>query len=122
MHADRQPNSSRTALPEWKAVADHAAATSHLTLREIFAADHGRAARFTFEACGLVVDHAKQRITEASLPLLVHLAWAYVALRIVHSLIHLSYNHVLHRFLAFATSNVVLLGIWALLVQAVLLA
>lgn len=67
---------------------------------------------------GMLMAHA----TGAATPLLVHLAWAYVALRIVHSLIHLSYNHVLHRFVAFATSNGVLLGIWALLAQAVLLA
>lgn len=59
--------------------------------------------------------------TAAATPLLVGLAWAYVALRIVHSLIHLTYNHVLHRFIAFASSNFVLLGIWALLARAVLL-
>jgi len=33
------------------------------------------------------------------------LAWAYVALRGVHSVIQLSYNRVLHRLLAFAASN-----------------
>ncbi|MGM9428085.1 MAPEG family protein [Hydrogenophaga sp. MI9] len=60
--------------------------------------------------------------TATATPLLVNLAWAYVALRIVHSLIHVTYNHVLHRFLAFAASNFVLLGIWSLLARAVLLA
>ncbi len=58
-------------------------------------------------------------LTAAATPLLVALAWGYVALRIVHSLIHLSYNNVLHRFLAFASSNAVLLGIWLLLARAV---
>jgi hypothetical protein len=42
------------------------------------------------------------------------LAWSYVALRIVHSGIHLSYNKVRHRLVAFAASNVAL---WAHLLQ-----
>jgi glucose-6-phosphate isomerase len=67
---------SRAALPEWRAVAEHAIATGHLPLRERFAADHHRAEKLTFEACGLVVDHSKQRLTEATLPLLTRLAEA----------------------------------------------
>ena len=59
------------------------------------------------------------QITATGSPLLVGLAWAYVALRVVHSLIHITYNDVLHRFLAFAASNFVLLGIWALLARGV---
>lgn len=42
------------------------------------------------------------------------LAWAYVGLRVVHSLIHLGYNNVLHRLAAFALSNAVLLALWVL--------
>lgn len=42
------------------------------------------------------------------------LAWAYVGLRIVHSIIHLGYNHVLHRLAAFALSNAVLIALWVL--------
>lgn len=45
--------------------------------------------------------------------LLVYLAWAYVALRVIHSLIHCSYNKVMHRFTAYALSSMVL---WAMLV------
>jgi hypothetical protein len=45
--------------------------------------------------------------------LLLPLAWLYVMLRIVHSLIHITYNNVLHRFLAFALSNGVLIALWA---------
>lgn len=41
-------------------------------------------------------------------------AWAYVALRVVHSAIHLSYNNVRHRLVAFALSNFVLLAFWVL--------
>ena len=48
------------------------------------------------------------------------LAWAYVACRALHSLIHLTYNNVLHRLAAFAASNVVLLVIWIRVVLAVL--
>ncbi len=45
-------------------------------------------------------------------PLMVQLAWAYVGLRALHSAIHLSYNHVAHRALAFGASNVVLVVLW----------
>lgn len=44
----------------------------------------------------------------------VTLAWAYVALRILHSAIHMSYNHVLHRMSAFAASNAVLIALWVM--------
>lgn len=47
-------------------------------------------------------------------PLQLGLAWAYVGLRVVHSLIHLSYNNVYHRLAAFALSNGVLLAAWGL--------
>jgi hypothetical protein len=46
--------------------------------------------------------------------LTVVIAWAYVALRIVHSLIHLSYNHVLHRLAAFTLSNAALVSLWVI--------
>jgi hypothetical protein len=44
----------------------------------------------------------------------VVVAWTYVALRVVHSLIHLSYNHVLHRLAAFTLSNVALVSLWVI--------
>lgn len=47
-------------------------------------------------------------------PLQLGLAWAYVGLRVVHSLIHLSYNNVYHRLVAFVLSNGVLLAAWVL--------
>lgn len=40
-------------------------------------------------------------------------AWAYVALRIVHSLIHCTSNRVLQRLAAFMGSFVLLVGLWA---------
>lgn len=42
----------------------------------------------------------------------VLLAWAYVALRVLHSLVHLSYNNVMHRFAFFALSNACLVALW----------
>ena len=45
------------------------------------------------------------------------LAWAYVALRVAHSTIHLTYNRVRHRLLAFAASNVVLVSLWTNLLR-----
>jgi hypothetical protein len=41
-------------------------------------------------------------------------AWLYVAIRIVHSAIHLTYNNVMHRLAPFALSNIVLIVYWAL--------
>ena len=40
------------------------------------------------------------------------LAWSYVALRIGHSLIHLTVNKVAPRFFLFGASNIVLLIMW----------
>ena len=44
----------------------------------------------------------------------VELGWAYVVLRVVHSLIHLTYNRVVHRLTVFALSNAVLFVMWVL--------
>ena len=50
----------------------------------------------------------------------VPLAWAYAGLRIVHSLIHLSYNNVRHRMLAFAGSNIVVVALWFMVLRCLL--
>jgi hypothetical protein len=42
----------------------------------------------------------------------VGLAWAYVLLRIAHSLVHLTYNNVIHRMRVYAASILVLLALW----------
>lgn len=39
-------------------------------------------------------------------------AWAYFGLRLLHSIVHLSYNNVMHRLTCFALSNVVLTLLW----------
>ncbi len=53
--------------------------------------------------------------------LLVQLAWGYVALRYVHSLVHCTYNRVMHRFIAYATSCLVLMFMWARLAGYILM-
>ena len=47
-------------------------------------------------------------------------AWLYVALRVLHSLIHCTYNRVLHRFAAYAASSIVLWGMWGVFVVRIL--
>jgi hypothetical protein len=44
-------------------------------------------------------------------------AWLYVALRLVHSLIHLTTNRVTHRFVVFALSNFALLALWLVFIN-----
>jgi len=53
--------------------------------------------------------------------LLVQLAWSYVALRYVHSLVHCTYNRVMHRFIAYAASCLVLMFMWARLAGYILM-
>jgi len=42
----------------------------------------------------------------------VWLAWAYVAARALHSLIHMTYNNVFHRLTVFVISNFLIIGLW----------
>ena len=46
-------------------------------------------------------------------------AWVFVALRYLHSYIHITYNHVLHRLFAFAAAGFVLLSMWVKVVLLV---
>ncbi|WP_417468327.1 MAPEG family protein [Maricaulis sp.] len=54
-------------------------------------------------------------ITGATSVLLVILAWAYVGLRLLHALIHVTSNNLRSRFMAFASGLLVLLGYWVVL-------
>ena len=45
----------------------------------------------------------------------IFLAWLYVGLRFVHSVVHITYNNVMHRFAAYFLSTVILWAMWALL-------
>ena len=51
-------------------------------------------------------------LTGGSTPDLVVGAWAFVALRALHSLIQVTYNRVMHRFLVYMASTLLLFGLW----------
>ena len=40
------------------------------------------------------------------------LAWLYFVLRVAHSVVHLTYNNVVHRLALYAASSMVLLALW----------
>jgi len=48
------------------------------------------------------------------------LAWCYVTLRFAHSLVHLTYNGVVHRLTCFALSNFVLSAMWLYFANTIL--
>ncbi|MGH8034763.1 MAG: MAPEG family protein, partial [Lysobacterales bacterium] len=52
--------------------------------------------------------------------LLVQLAWGFVAFRVLHSLVHCTYNRVMHRFLAYLSSCLLLMLMWLRLAAYIL--
>ncbi|MEL6367542.1 MAG: MAPEG family protein [Pseudomonadota bacterium] len=54
--------------------------------------------------------------TDTGPGIIAMLAWAFVALRIVHSVIHVTYNTVLHRFWVYFASSVMLWSTWGVFV------
>src|SRR5690606_7323160 len=74
--APPQPNR----LPVWQALVRHRDAMrgrpEGLSLRALFAADPGRAERFSAEVAGFLVDWSKHLVTDETLALLVRLAEA----------------------------------------------
>lgn len=65
---------------------------------------------------GVLVAHA----TGATSATLLVLAWSFVALRIVHSVVHCGYNRVMHRFGVYVAGSVVLWAMWGVLGFALL--
>jgi glucose-6-phosphate isomerase len=63
-------------LPEWKAVLAHHATIRDAHLRDLFAADLGRAERMTAEGAGLFLDYSKHRVTDETMALLLKVAAA----------------------------------------------
>ena len=53
-------------------------------------------------------------ITATVTTVIVAIAWLFVVLRIVHSLIHLTTNNLMHRLYAFVAGNTALLVLWGL--------
>jgi hypothetical protein len=45
-------------------------------------------------------------------PLFLLLAWTFVVLRVLHSLVHITYNNVRHRLVFFTLSNAVVIMMW----------
>jgi glucose-6-phosphate isomerase len=71
MTAGIRPLTKRAA---WKALQVHYKKARELHLRELFAQDPRRGERLTAEAVGITLDYSKNRITEETLKLLLHLA------------------------------------------------
>ena len=63
-----------TALPAWKALAEHYQQMRQRHLRQLFADDPRRGERLTAEAAGLYLDYSKHRVTDPTLGLLLRLA------------------------------------------------
>ena len=58
-------------------------------------------------------------VTHQVTPRVVTLAWVYVALRLAHSLVHVTSNRILLRLTSYAASNVVLVALWIRFVSRV---
>jgi len=66
--------SAPAARGAWKALAAHYAKIHTVHLRELFADDPARGRRMTIEAAGVFLDYSKNRVTDATLALLLKLA------------------------------------------------
>lgn len=66
--------SALTQSPAWKALAAHRAALEGTTMRDLFAADPSRFDRYRIAFDGMLLDYAKNRITDETLSLLTDLA------------------------------------------------
>ncbi len=65
-----------TELPEWLDLQHHYQSIKLRHLREFFAEDRGRAEAFSLEACGILLDYSKNRVTRKTLEKLMALARA----------------------------------------------
>lgn len=59
----------------------------------------------------LTVAHLSGQVNAATLAL----AWLFVALRVMHSAIHCTYNKVMHRFYAYLAGGLALWALWGVL-------
>lgn len=51
-------------------------------------------------------------VTGTVTPLVLQIAWAYVVFRLAQTLVHITYNNVIHRLTMFAVSNFILVTLW----------
>jgi glucose-6-phosphate isomerase len=63
-----------TKRPAWSALLAHHKAIAPLHLRKLFTDDPARGERLALAAAGLYLDYSKNRITDETVELLVHLA------------------------------------------------
>jgi len=63
-----------TSSPAWKALGAHCSSIRNLELRQLFADDPHRGERLTTEGAGVYLDYSKNRITDATVELLLQLA------------------------------------------------
>ncbi len=63
-----------TSRPAWKALATHFATVKDVELKQLFADDPKRGERLTAEAAGVYLDYSKNRVTDATIALLLQLA------------------------------------------------
>ena len=87
---------SRSSVPNWVALANR----NYMNLLE--------APTLFYPAC--LMFFVTHRVGVVALAV----AWTFVGLRAAHSLIHLAYNNVFHRLVAFGLSNAALGTLWAL--------
>ncbi len=59
-------------------------------------------------------------LTQQTTPLVLGLAWSFVAGRVLHSLIQCSYNKVMHRFTVYMVSTCLVWALWAVLAVGLL--
>jgi hypothetical protein len=59
-------------------------------------------------------------VTHQVTPRVVTLAWIYLALRVAHSLVHVTSNRILLRLSSYAVSNVVLFSLWIRFISRVI--
>ncbi len=67
-------NTDPTITNTWKKLKEHYSETASLTLKEMFAEDPGRAAKFSIVWSTFLVDYSKHRITDKTMSLLLNLA------------------------------------------------
>ena len=62
-----------TKMNAWAALRAHHEEIAATHMRDLFADDAGRFDRFSVEACGLLLDYSKNRVSEKTMPLLHNL-------------------------------------------------
>ena len=67
-------SASLTSRPAWQALAAHFATVKDMSLKQLFADDARRGERLAVDAAGIYLDYSKNRVTDATMALLLQLA------------------------------------------------